>query len=236
MTMMSSVVFSLLLALAIAPTAFSQIDPDCNPLQQTCPQDPALAGALSVDFCNGPSDRFYVAGTDPAYNADGGVFTINESGDVPQINANFYIMFGWVEVTMKVAPGAGIVSTFILMSDDKDEIDWEFIGDQPNEVQTNYFGKGNGNSAGRGAVYNIAGSTWDWHTYALNWTSTQIDWLVDGTIVRTQLAANSPTDSYNTQYPQTPMQLKIGAWAGGDTTKNGAGTVGKSAALITISS
>lgn len=51
-------------------------------------------------------------------------------------------MFGKVEVVLKAAPGAGIVSSFVMQSDDLDEIDWEWLGSDPDEVQSNFFGKG----------------------------------------------------------------------------------------------
>jgi beta-glucanase (GH16 family) len=44
-------------------------------------------------------------------------------------------MFGKVEVAMKAAPGAGIVSSVVLQSDTLDEIDWEWLGADPDEVQ-----------------------------------------------------------------------------------------------------
>ncbi len=43
---------------------------------------------------------------------------------------------------MKAAPGAGIVSSVVLESDDLDEIDWEWVGATAGEAQSNYFGKG----------------------------------------------------------------------------------------------
>jgi hypothetical protein len=46
-------------------------------------------------------------------------------------------MFGKVEFTAKAAPGAGIVSSFVLQSDTLVEIDWEWLGADPNEVQSN---------------------------------------------------------------------------------------------------
>jgi hypothetical protein len=35
-----------------------------------------------------------------------------------------YIFFGKVDVTMKAANGTGVVSSFVMESDDLDEIDW----------------------------------------------------------------------------------------------------------------
>lgn len=54
----------------------------------------------------------------------GAKFTISEQGDAPTIESEFYIFFGHVDVKMRAANGTGIVSTWILESDDLDEIDW----------------------------------------------------------------------------------------------------------------
>jgi beta-glucanase (GH16 family) len=55
------------------------------------------------------------------------------------LTSKWYIMFGKVEISVKAAPGAGIVSSFVLQSDTLDEIDWEWLGADPDEVQSNYF-------------------------------------------------------------------------------------------------
>lgn len=56
----------------------------------------------------------------------GAAFVINEQGDSPTIESDFYIFFGSVEVKMRAANGVGIISTTVLESDDLDEIDWVF--------------------------------------------------------------------------------------------------------------
>lgn len=128
-------------------------------------------------------------------------------------------MFGKVDVVLKAAPGAGIVSSFVMQSDTLDEIDWEWLGADPDEVQTNYFGKGQTTSYNRGAFHADAGSQSGFKTYTIEWTPEQIVWQIDGVTVRTLEPANAEN-----QYPQSPMQIKFGAWAGGDPA-NAAGTI-----------
>jgi beta-glucanase (GH16 family) len=60
------------------------------------------------------------------------------------------------------------------------------------------------------------------HTYGVNWTSAALTWLVDGVAVRTLLYEDAKG---GTRFPQTPMKLKVGAWAGGDADNNAQGTV-----------
>jgi hypothetical protein len=63
-------------------------------------------------------------GTSLTYGADGAEFTINKESDAPTIASNWYIFFGKVDVVLRAAPGVGIVSSFVMESDDLDEIDW----------------------------------------------------------------------------------------------------------------
>lgn len=52
------------------------------------------------------------------------------------------------------------------------------------------------------------------HTYTLDWTSTQLTWSIDGSVVR--VLANNGDTSGDYQYPQTPMQVHLGLWDAGD--------------------
>lgn len=54
----------------------------------------------------------------------GAVLTISNKDQAPLIKSNKYLFFGKVDVTVKAAPGVGIVTSVVLESDDRDEIDW----------------------------------------------------------------------------------------------------------------
>jgi len=54
-----------------------------------------------------------------------------------------YMWYGNVKAIMKTSRGQGVVSAFILLSDVKDEIDYEFIGVDLGIAQTNYYFQGN---------------------------------------------------------------------------------------------
>ncbi|KAK5131197.1 hypothetical protein LTR08_001222 [Meristemomyces frigidus] len=204
--------------LFLAQPTVQQTSTTCNPTAGTCPADPALGKSLQIDFTSGASDSFTKQGA-PTYDSNGASFTVAQSGDAPTLISTWYIMFGHVEVKMKAAPGTGIVSSCVLQSDDLDEIDWEWLGGSGAEVQSNYFGKGQTTTYDRAAVHAVTDSQGEWHTYAVDWTETQIVWQIDGKTVRV-LSSNDA----NGQYPQTPMQLKLGSWAGGDPA-NPAGTI-----------
>ncbi|KAI9835288.1 MAG: hypothetical protein M1819_002432 [Sarea resinae] len=192
---------------------------NCNPLTSgSCPADSALGRSVNIDFTQGASDSFTAQGN-PTYGSNGVQFTIAKSGDSPQLTSKWYIMFGKVEVTMEPAPGAGIVSSSVLQSDDLDEIDWEWLGADDSEAQSNYFGKGQTTTYNRGAFHADPSNQENFNTYTIDWTAEQIVWSINGNTVRALTPANA-----DNQYPQTPMQLKIGAWSGGDSS-NAAGTI-----------
>lgn len=170
-----------------------------------------MGRSATFDFTSGPSDEFKEVGS-PTYDENGVGFTVAKRGDAPLIQSKWYIMFGHVEMVIKAAPGTGIVSSGVLQSDDLDEIDWEWLGAKGNQVQTNYFGEGNTNTFNRGAFHDDPGNHDSFHTYSIDWTSEQIVWQIDGTTIR----AITPDSAEGNQYPQSPMMVKVGVWAGGD--------------------
>ena len=205
-------------AFFITPSS-AQTYSNCNPLTNTaCPADSALGRSVSIDFTQGASDSFTSQGN-PTYDSNGVSFTVAKSGDSPQLTSKWYIMFGRVDVVLQAAPGAGIVSSFVMQSDDLDEIDWEWLGADSEEVQSNYFGKGQTTTYNRGAFHADPGNQAGFKTYTVEWTASQIVWQIDGVTVRTLEPANA-----DNQYPQTPMQIKVGAWSGGDPS-NAPGTI-----------
>lgn len=185
-----------------------------------CPPNPALGRSVNIDFTKGASESFTPQGN-PSYGPDGVAFTVAKSGDSPQLNSKWYIMFGHVEFVVKAARGAGIVSSAVLQSDCLDEIDWEWLGGDNRQIQSNYFGKAITTTYNRGAFHDATGNQDSFHTYTIDWTSKQIVWQIDGVTVRALTQENAAKG----QYPQTPMMVKIGAWSGGDPA-NQPGTIG----------
>jgi hypothetical protein len=179
-----------------------------------------LGKAINVDFTKGSVDSFTASGN-PTYDSSGAHFTVAKAGDAPQLTSRFYIMFGKVSITMKSAPGAGIVSTLVLQSDTLDEIDMEWLGADDTEVQTNYFGKGDVTTYNRGAFNPASNNQGQFITYDIEWTQTQITWSVGGKVVRVLTPATADAN----QYPQSPMQVKFGSWSGGDAASNAPGTI-----------
>ncbi|KAL6229637.1 concanavalin A-like lectin/glucanase domain-containing protein [Aspergillus navahoensis] len=222
--MESNLKWTALAAAAAFHSCAAQTYSDCNPTEETCSADTGLAQwSFTTDFTSGDSafDNWNVTSGSVSSTSLGAAFTINEQGDAPTIETDFYIFFGYVEVKMRAANGTGIISTAILESDDLDEIDWEQISTFDNQITTNYFGKGNTTSYDRATTVSVSNPITEFHTYGISWTASKTEWYVDGTLVRTLNYADAVG---GTNYPQTPMRVRIGIWAGGDP-DNSEGTI-----------
>lgn len=58
------------------------------------------------------------------------------------LTSSHYVWYGKVSARQKTSAGPGVVTAFILLSDIKDEIDFEFIGVDLNTAQTNFYSQG----------------------------------------------------------------------------------------------
>ncbi|KAJ6437827.1 cell wall glucanosyltransferase Mwg1 [Purpureocillium lavendulum] len=211
--MLSKAFSAAAVALAASTLVSAQTSTLCNPLKKTCPADPAFGGTTTCDFTKGACSAFDSAdGTSLKYNGNGAVFSISKDSDAPTIHSPKYIFFGKVDVVVQAAPGVGIVTSAVLQSDDLDEIDWEWLGGDNAQVQTNYFSKGDTSTYDRGAYHPVANPTGQFHTYTVEWTSQAVTWSIDGAVVRTLTAAAAKGGA---AFPQTPMQIKLGSWVAG---------------------
>ena len=199
---------------AAATTVSAQTFTECNPLEKTCPADPAFGGSAKCDFTKGKCDDVLkgLAGTSVTYDDQGAVFSIKSAGQAPTMKSDKYLFFGRVDVEMRAAPEKGIVTSIVLQSDDRDEIDWEFVGSDNAQVQTNYFSKGDDSVFNRGAFHPVSDPIGTFHTYSIEWTPTQLNWIIDGKVVRTLNAADAHGSG---AFPQSPMQVRLGTWIAG---------------------
>lgn len=58
------------------------------------------------------------------------------------VSSTAYMWYGSVKAKIKTSRGAGVVTGFILFSDVKDEIDYEWVGTELQIAQTNYYFQG----------------------------------------------------------------------------------------------
>ncbi|KAJ5504861.1 Concanavalin A-like lectin/glucanases superfamily [Penicillium fimorum] len=210
-------------SLAAATLVSGQTYSECNPLKKTCPANVGTTESRhTFDFTKSSSlDQWTTTAGNVKIGPNGAEFTINKQGDAPTIRTDFHVFFGEVSVTMKSAPGTGIVSSVVLQSDDLDEIDWEAVGGDTTQVQTNYFGKGDTTTYDRATFEPVLTPQEVFHTYKVVWTKEATTWSVDGNVLRTLSSDNAQS---GIRYPQTPMNVRIGIWAGGDP-NNAEGTI-----------
>ncbi|KAK2014338.1 family 16 glycosyl hydrolase [Colletotrichum eremochloae] len=215
------------LALATAGLASAQTFSACNPVKgDTCPPNPAFGNEASYDFrtCKNIDDleSFFIVDGGVKYNSKvmsfspdtGAEMIIFEEKNAPTLTSKNYLFFGKVEVELRAAPGRGIVTSIVLQSDALDEIDWEFVGADQTHVQTNFYALGI-NDYTRARYYEVPFNPMaSFHTYTIEWTKESIIFSIDGEVYRTA----TPSEG---NYPQTPMQLKLGTWVGGKGTAQG---------------
>ncbi|KAF4224904.1 hypothetical protein CNMCM6457_008863 [Aspergillus fumigatiaffinis] len=139
---------------------------------------------------------------------------------------NHYIWYGKISAKIKSSRGAGVVTGFILLSDTKDEVDYEFVGADLTNVQTNYYFQGilDYNNGGNASV--PGGDTFGtWHEYTIDWKPEAITWSVDGVVKRTlkkESTYNETSKQY--MYPQTPSRMQLSLWPAGQAS-NAPGTI-----------
>ncbi|KAJ9653855.1 hypothetical protein H2198_007021 [Neophaeococcomyces mojaviensis] len=194
----------------------------CDPSSQTCTDSiPALNTDLVCDFTkqSSLSNDFILADyANISFSSSNGAnFSFIKRYDAPYIWTNKYFLFGRVDVEVQAAPGTGLATGCVLMSDNKDEIDFEWSGNDFGQntglVQTNYFGKGITGNYDRGTQEAVSSPQSNFHTYSFDWSKDRITWEIDGKVVRT-LQNTNQIGAY--QFPQTPSRLHLGIWNAGD--------------------
>ncbi|KIL88331.1 hypothetical protein FAVG1_08410 [Fusarium avenaceum] len=191
---------------------------DCNPLKEDCPANPAFGkGVTTCNFVRGECGAFKENSDSMIkYEKSGAKFTIKKETNAPTIATEKYIFFGRVDVEVQAAPGQGIVTAVVLQSDTLDEIDWEWLGGDTTQVQSNYFSKGDTSTYDRGAFHTVSDPQAAFHKYTIEWNKDVVQWIIDGQVVRTLKAAEVKG------FPESPMQIKLGTWcAGGSQTELG---------------
>ncbi|RAL00610.1 putative cell wall glucanase (Utr2) [Aspergillus ibericus CBS 121593] len=182
--------------------------------------------ALNTKYLGNASEYDWVYSGYPELD-DGNLLLTMPKNTVGSLFANnHYIWYGKISGRVKSSRGAGVVTAFILLSDVKDEIDFEFIGSDLANVQTNYYWQGvlNYNNGEKNAV-NGSDTFDEWHDYEIDWTQDAITWSVDGQVKRTltrESTWNETAKRY--QFPQSPSRMQMSLWPAGQAS-NAPGTI-----------
>lgn len=211
--MLSKALSTTVLGLVASSLVSAQTFTKCDPLLQKCPDNAAAKPKAQCDLSKECS-MFEVENMASAFTKgpQGLACTIAGDKQAPTLITRDYIFFGRVDVSVKAAPSKGIVTSVVLQSNDRDEIDWEWIGSNNTHVQSNYFSKGRAEPYNRGDAHQVANPINQFHKYSIEWTRQVIVWSIDDAPVRTLTYAQA---NGGEAYPQTPMQVKLGTWVAG---------------------
>lgn len=137
---------------------------------------------------------------------------VNSGAGATDDKARWAGTYGYFEARIKVEKGQGIWPAFWLLPTDRawpPEIDvMEFLGGKPGEIlQTVHWAAADGQHQKSDFVvkgnedYSNA-----WHTYAVDWKPSGIDWYIDGVKTRSYTGAN---------VPNKPMEVILNLAVGG---------------------
>lgn len=169
----------------------------------------------NTEYLGDASKADFVA-NNQVLNYDGNVLLTMANGSTGTVlTSTRAVWYGKISATLKTSRTQGVVSSMILMSGIRDEIDYEFIGSYLEDAQTNYYWQEvldwqNSQNISLSDTYE------NFHTYTVDWTEDSITWSIDGQtgrVLQKSDTYNSTTDSYS--YPQTPSFVQISIWPGG---------------------
>jgi len=161
------------------------------------------------------------------------MLTMGEGTSGSIMASTHYVWYGKICATMRSSQGRGVVTAFIMMSDVRDEIDFEWVGVDLNNVQSNYYSQGvtvytnaaNLSLSGGNSVERL-------HEYCLDWKPESLTWYVDGKSMRTKEKKDTWNSTSNRfDYPQTPSRVMLSLWPAGVAT-NAKGTIDWAGGMI----
>ncbi|KXT12676.1 hypothetical protein AC579_3275 [Pseudocercospora musae] len=210
--------------LGVAGTSVVSAQGPCNPTKGTCPPVPGFTAGFTNDFTplSKVPDNWIIADYAEQYlsfsSGKGLEFRLPDGLSAPYIWTKNYLHYGKVEVTLQSAPGIGVISSAVLMSDTLDEIDWEWSGNdfalKVPTIQTNYFGHGVTGNWDRGTQPQVEKNmTQNFMTYTFDWKPESLTWAINGNVIRTLYAKDQDDIQY--RYPQSPSRFHLGLWDAG---------------------
>jgi beta-glucanase (GH16 family) len=96
-----------------------------------------LGNTSSTDWVYSGIPKQYQDGNDQVV-----LMTLPQASAGTLIASAEYVWYGKISATMKTSRTQGVVTAFILLSDVKDEIDFEFVGYNTSQAQSNFYWQG----------------------------------------------------------------------------------------------
>eukprot|EP00475_Leptophrys_vorax_P009219 TRINITY_DN1608_c0_g1_i1.p1 TRINITY_DN1608_c0_g1~~TRINITY_DN1608_c0_g1_i1.p1 ORF type:complete len:383 (-),score=70.82 TRINITY_DN1608_c0_g1_i1:149-1297(-) len=185
---------------------------------------PCTSVLWTEDFSTWPMTNFDVWNCASGISEAGGKLTLqlieNCGGSI--IRSKYAYSSGYAEAVVQLggqgSSYSGIVYTFITQSDpsqtNPDEVDMEILGKNTGEVQTNMYVNGSGYGVNYQAFtgYSMVSQS---VTLGLKWKSSQIQWYINGNLVRTK----------NNVGFTKPQYVWSSIWDGSGTASSWSGTV-----------
>ncbi|KAG0200638.1 hypothetical protein BGX28_006341 [Mortierella sp. GBA30] len=150
------------------------------------------------------------------------------------VSTTRFMQYGKVKTGIKTGSSSpGVVSAFIIRNEDPgDEIDFEIVGRDPSEAQTNFYYRTPPDMPADLIDYSNTGkealgtnTVLDFHEYEIDWMPDYIAWKIDGRVIRTVFrnqtqddvdAGLDPATGYiRKKFPSTPARIQFGIWDGG---------------------
>lgn len=107
---------------------------ELNSLDDVMPNTEYLGDASQANWVS--------SGTPVVYQNNSILLTMAPDTVGTLLMSTHYVWYGQISATLTTSQGAGVVTAFIMMSDVKDEIDFEFVGVDLESAQSNYYFQG----------------------------------------------------------------------------------------------
>lgn len=101
--------------------------------------DKYLGDASKINWQSQGTPAIY---TDPSNGKKSTLLTMAKGTVGTLLASTHYVWYGKICSKLSTAQGKGVVTAFILMSDVKDEIDFEWVGVDTGHVQSNFYSQG----------------------------------------------------------------------------------------------
>jgi beta-glucanase (GH16 family) len=166
------------------------------------------------------------ASTDPSYRCWYGVCGYTSAR--LKTKGRFEATYGRFESRIRVPRGQGIWPAFWMLGADIDQVGWpqcgeidvmEHIGREPRIVHGTVHGPGYSGADGIGGAYTLTTAAFadDFHVFTVEWTASEIRWLIDGVEFRRLTPAGLPSGTTWVFNHPFFMLLNVavgGAWPG----------------------
>lgn len=162
----------------------------------------------------------------PTSQEQGLTMLLTESNGGTRLASTRYMWYGSYTARMRTGRWDGVVVASVLMSDIKDEIDWEAPGNSTSSIQSNVYILGIADYNDGATAGGLNDTFADFHDYTVNWQPHTLEWFIDGKLVR---SINNTASGHG--LPASPSRIEISIWPAG-INSSAQGTIQWSGGLI----